>query len=49
MNVRPDAVRRRTRFVERILRIYSATELIDMRDGTDGLRAIVEAALRHDP
>ena len=30
------------------VRIYFATELTDMRNG-DGLRAIVEGALRHDP
>jgi len=31
------------------VRIYFATELTDMRNGIDGLRAIVEAALKHDP
>jgi transposase len=31
------------------VRIYFATELTDMRNGIDGLRAIVESALRHDP
>lgn len=31
------------------VRIYFATELADMRKGIDGLRAIVEGALRHDP
>ncbi|MFO0665084.1 MAG: IS66 family insertion sequence element accessory protein TnpB [Polyangiaceae bacterium] len=31
------------------VRIYFATELTDMRNGIDGLRAIVEGALRHDP
>ena len=31
------------------VRIYFATELTDMRKGIDGLRAIVEGALRHDP
>ena len=30
------------------VRIYFATELTDMRNGIDGLRAIVESALRHD-
>ena len=30
-------------------RIYFATELADMRNGIDGLRAIVEGALRSDP
>ena len=30
-------------------RIYFATELSDMRNGIDGLRARVESALRHDP
>lgn len=31
------------------VRIYFATELADMRKGIDGLRAIVEGTLRHDP
>lgn len=31
------------------VRIYFATELTDMRNGIDGLRAIVEGALHHDP
>lgn len=31
------------------VQIYFATELTDMRKGIDGLRAIVEGALRHDP
>ena len=31
------------------VRIYFATELADMRKGIDGLRAIVEGALRQDP
>jgi transposase len=31
------------------VQIYFATELTDMRNGIDGLRAIVEGALRHDP
>ena len=31
------------------VRIYFATGLTDMRNGIDGLRAIVEGALRHDP
>lgn len=31
------------------VRIYFATELTDMRNGIDGLRAIVEGTLRHDP
>lgn len=31
------------------VRIYFATDLADMRKGIDGLRAIVESALRHDP
>ena len=31
------------------VRIYFATELTDMRKGIDGLRAIVEGTLRHDP
>jgi transposase len=30
------------------VRIYFATELTDMRNGIDGLRGIVEGALRHD-
>jgi transposase len=30
------------------VRIYFATELVDMRNGIDGLRAIVEAALKKD-
>lgn len=31
------------------VRIYFATSLADMRNGIDGLRAIVEGTLRHDP
>ena len=31
------------------VRIYFATEPTDMRKGIDGLRAIVEGTLRHDP
>src|SRR6185369_10473413 len=31
------------------VRIYFATELTDMRNGIDGLRALVESALRCDP
>jgi transposase len=31
------------------VRIYFATELADMRNGIDGLRARVEATLRQDP
>jgi transposase len=31
------------------VRIHFATELTDMRNGIDGLRAIVEGTLRHDP
>ena len=31
------------------VRIYFATELTDMRNGIDGLRAVVENTLRHDP
>lgn len=31
------------------VRIYFATELVDMRKGIDGLRAVVDAALRKDP
>lgn len=31
------------------VRIYFATELTDMRSGIDGLRAVVESTLRHDP
>jgi transposase len=31
------------------VRIYFAAELTDMRKGIDGLRAIVEGTLRHDP
>ena len=31
------------------VRIYFATELTDMRNGIDGLRARVEGALRRDP
>lgn len=31
------------------VRIYFATETTDMRKGIDGLRAIVEGTLRHDP
>ena len=30
------------------VRIYFATELVDMRNGIDGLRAIVEGTLLHD-
>jgi transposase len=30
------------------VRIYFATELVDMRNGIDGLRAIVEGALKKD-
>jgi transposase len=30
------------------VRIYFATELVDMRNGIDGLRAIVDAALKKD-
>lgn len=30
------------------VRIYFATELVDMRNGIDGLRAIVETALKKD-
>jgi transposase len=30
------------------VRIYFATELVDMRNGIDGLRAVVEAALKKD-
>ena len=30
------------------VRIYFATELVDMRNGIDGLRGIVEAALKKD-
>ncbi|HEX3343518.1 MAG TPA: IS66 family insertion sequence element accessory protein TnpB [Polyangiaceae bacterium] len=30
------------------VRIYFATELVDMRNGIDGLRAMVEAALKKD-
>jgi transposase len=30
------------------VRIYFATELVDMRNGIDGLRAIVEALLKKD-
>lgn len=31
------------------VQIYFATELVDMRNGIDGLRAVVESTLRHDP
>lgn len=31
------------------VRIYFATELVDMRKGIDGLRALVEGALAKDP
>lgn len=31
------------------VRIYFATELADMRNGIDGLRALVEGTLGHDP
>jgi transposase len=31
------------------VRIYFATELTDMRNGIDGLRAVVEATLKRDP
>lgn len=31
------------------VRIYFATELADMRNGIDGLRALVEGTLRGDP
>jgi transposase len=31
------------------VRIYFAAELADMRNGIDGLRALVEGTLRHDP
>ena len=31
------------------VRIYFATEPTDMRKGIDGLRAVVEATLKHDP
>ena len=31
------------------VRIYFATELTDMRNGIDGLRALVEGSLRFDP
>ena len=31
------------------VRIHFATDLTDMRNGIDGLRAIVESTLRHDP
>ena len=30
------------------VRIYFATELVDMRNGIDGLRALVESALKKD-
>ena len=30
------------------VRIYFATELVDMRNGIDGLRAVVETALKKD-
>ncbi len=31
------------------VRIYFGTELVDMRNGIDGLRALVEGALKKDP
>ncbi len=31
------------------VQIYFATELVDMRNGIDGLRALVESALKKDP
>ena len=31
------------------VKIYFATELCDMRNGIDGLRAVVEHALKKDP
>jgi len=31
------------------VRIYFATELVDMRKGIDGLRAMVDGALKKDP
>jgi transposase len=31
------------------VRIYFAAELVDMRKGIDGLRALVESALKRDP
>ena len=31
------------------VRIYFATELVDMRNGIDGLRAVVEGALKKSP
>lgn len=31
------------------VRIYFAAELVDMRKGIDGLRALVESALKKDP
>ena len=31
------------------VRIYFATEPTDMRKGIDGLRAVVESTLKHDP
>ncbi len=31
------------------VRVYFATELVDMRNGIDGLRAIVEQVLKRDP
>ena len=31
------------------VRIHFATELVDMRNGIDGLRAVVEGALKKDP
>ncbi len=31
------------------VRIHFATELVDMRKGIDGLRALVEGALKKDP
>lgn len=31
------------------VKIYFATQLVDMRNGIDGLRAVVEQALKKDP
>jgi transposase len=31
------------------VRVYFATDLVDMRKGIDGLGALVEATLRKDP
>ncbi len=31
------------------VRIYFATQLVDMRNGIDGLRAVVEQVLKRDP